>query len=173
MQQLTALGRTQAVRQVAGPLLRPDGADPVAAVIAGAALPPRLTARGAENQAVPPAVLADDQVFRAARQERLGNPLARLWFRELAIPGPLPVTAAATRLLCAGLLRHAPESLRVGQLERMLTNQMPGSPWSAAWVEAASEQGLPTPPVTRRSPAAPAARQVAAQQAAVQAVAYR
>ena len=172
MQQLAALGRTGAVRQVAEPLLRPDDADPVAAVIAGATLR-RMPPRDSEDKAAPPALRADDQVFWTASQERLGNPLARQWFRELASTGPLPVTAAATRLLCAGLLRHAPESLRVGQLARMLTNQMTGSPWSAAWVEATSDQGLPTPPGTRqKSPAAPTAQKETAQKETARALAY-
>lgn len=75
---------------------------------------PELVDRPRREAPMPPAIVADDDVFRAARLEALGlRQQARDRFRELAAQDALPVTAAATRLPCAGLLRYAPESLPV------------------------------------------------------------
>jgi len=175
MQQLVAIGRPTAMRRVAEPLLSAGSHDPVAALIAATprSREPEPVDRPRREAPTPPAIVADDHVFWAARLEALGlRQQARDRFRELAAEDALPVTAAATRLLCAGLLRYAPESLRATQLRWLLRNQILGSPWSAAWVETTTEQGLPNPPGTHQGSPTEAVPVPAPQQVAVQLSAY-
>jgi hypothetical protein len=156
MQQLAGLGRPSALLTVAEPLLQAGAADPIAALIAATALGgmpalAQLELKRTEDRLMPDAILADEQVFHARQQELRGpTQLAGLLYSQLAAVRVLPVTAAAARLLLAGLIRHAPNSPHATELEHALRYQMPGSPWLAAWVREATGQGLPTPPTTHR-----------------------
>jgi hypothetical protein len=151
MQQLAALDMPEAVRRVAEPLTEGAAADPVASIICAAALSgPYTPTHGQVPWAAPlttqPAFEIDQLTFLAALLDDRGDHgQARDLFQELGTRDDLPVTAAATRHLHAGLSRHLLAPERAAQLERTVANLMHTSCWAAVWTEAEADRGAPVP----------------------------